>query len=101
LLEAAAAPAAGGAGGLPGGMSGNPKFDMAMKAVDKAGEFIGAAVKWIDESSDKAAEVERITETLKVVKQNRVDLVKYSEILLHKSIQALALSAHQVYGAMQ
>jgi hypothetical protein len=55
--------------------SGNPKFDMAMKAVDKGAEFIGAAVKWIDESSDKAADVERITATLNTVRDNRVTLV--------------------------
>lgn len=74
---------------------------MAMKAIDKGAEFVGAAVKWIDESSDKAADVQRITETLNVVRDNRVTLVQYSEEMLHKSIQALAMSAHQVYGAMQ
>jgi hypothetical protein len=47
--------------------------------VDKVGEFVGAAVKWIDESSDKAADVERITAALSVVRDNRVTLVKYSE----------------------
>ena len=74
---------------------------MAMKAIDKGAEFVGAAVKWIDESSDKAADVQRITETLNVVRDNRVTLVQYSEEMLHKSIQALAMSTHQVYGTMQ
>jgi glycerate-2-kinase len=74
---------------------------VAMEVVDKVGEFVGAAVKWIDESSDKAADVERITAALTVVRDNRVTLVQYSEELLDKSIKALVLSAHQVYGAMQ
>jgi hypothetical protein len=74
---------------------------VAMTVVDKVGEFVGAAVKWIDESSDKAADVERITAALSVVRDNRVTLVQYSEELLDKSIKALVLSAHQVYGAMQ
>jgi glycerate-2-kinase len=74
---------------------------VAMTVVDKVGEFVGAAVKWIDESSDKAADVERITAALTVVRDNRVTLVQYSEELLDKSIKALVLSAHQVYGAMQ
>lgn len=99
MLQEAAAPEPA-AGGLPGGMSGNPKFDMAMKAIDKGAEMVGAAVKWIDESSDKAADVERITNTLSIVRDNRVTLVQYSEEMLGKSIQALAMSAHQIYGAM-
>jgi len=72
-----------------------------MEVVDKVGEFVGAAVKWIDESSDKAADVERITAALNVVRDNRVTLVQYSEQLLDKSIKALTLSADQVYKAMQ
>jgi len=72
-----------------------------MTVVDKVGEFVGAAVKWIDESSDKAADVERITAALNVVRDNRVTLVQYSEQLLDKSIKALTLSADQVYKAMQ
>jgi len=81
--------------------AGTEAADKVMDVVERGAKLVGDAVKWADQVTDEAADVERIKGVLDFIKQEQHVLVQYAGKLLTQSISALSLNAHDITKALE